>query len=529
LELSPRSPTNTRIPWTLGLAAVVWVLPLWVIRFLPMLDYPQQLAMAAILRWYHDPVRRFAETFDLALWRPQGLFEMVTAGLAWVVSIETAGKLVIALSLAGVLPAALALCRRTGRPDWYALLALAVTYNHAFYWGFADNLPAYPLVLAGMALADRLFDRPLRPSGWLLLAGYVLLFYTVHLEFLLVLAGGIGWLALVRRSALRELAVRLSTVVPGLALGAGVLGWAHLHQAEVMTAYQRHLQTEATRWSSFTDKLATVPDKLFGAYSNGTQWLLIILLLAAVCILVPDSSPRDGEERGGLLFRSRFGVAAAVLFVLSFILPEFTRGYMVAERLVAMAAMLAVPALPCPRSAPQRRLAGLLIGLLLVVQLGQTVASFLRFSAETAGLSELLASTEPGQSLAGLIYERSDEWEIPHVLAHYEAYYQVLRGGRTHFTFVQFFNSPVRFRPGQNWPDPIAVEWDEWNPWDFRYRQHGGPFRYFLLYGSRIHLMAAFGRHLGEVRVRQAGHWFLIERQTRPPADTPGAVRFSPG
>ena len=111
--------------WVHGLLAVmalVWVAPLWTIPFPPMLDYPQQLAVASIVRWIGDPAWGFGEAYELALGRPQGLFEMVTAGLAWVMPIEVAGKLVLSLSLAGVLPATVALCRRTGRPDWYAVM-----------------------------------------------------------------------------------------------------------------------------------------------------------------------------------------------------------------------------------------------------------------------------------------------------------------------------------------------------------------------------------------------------------------------
>ena len=186
--------TRSRLP----LAAALWVLPLWVVAFPPMVDYPQQLALAAILRWYSDPVRRFRETYELALWTPHGLFKLLAAGLAWVMPIEVAGKLIVSASLLAVGAAALALCRRTGAPGWYALLALALTYNSIFYWGFVDNLLALPLALGGAALADRLLDGPFGARPWLALAATCLLFYTVHLQFLLLFAGTVGWLAICR-------------------------------------------------------------------------------------------------------------------------------------------------------------------------------------------------------------------------------------------------------------------------------------------------------------------------------------------
>jgi hypothetical protein len=504
------SRVSDRILW---IAAAIWIVPLWVIRYLPMVDYPQQVAVASILRYYNDPARNLQEAYQLALLRPQGLFEMLTAGLGWLVPIEAAGKIVLSLCLALVLPATVALCRRAGRPDWYALFALAVTYNHAFYWGFADNLLAYPLVLAGGALADRLFDRRFGVREWLLIAGFGVLFYTVHLQFLLVYVGYVTWLALARRPGLRDLTFRLSALVPGLALGAGVLAWAHLHHDEVMTGYQDRLQATQPYYVNFPGKIRGIPDHLFGRYEGGGQYMLLaVLLLALLVMSVPFPRRPDADWREGLLFRSRFLIPALGLFVLFFVLPEFASGYFVSERLIPLIFMMLVPCLPVPDRARWRPVALLLAGL-LVLQLGQTFASFLRFGAESAGLHELLESAEPGQALAGLLYQKSAvDWESPPVMVQFPAYYQVEKGGRLHFSFVQFFNSPVRYRPGRNWEDGLLAEWDEWSPQKFSYPRHGRYFRYFLIRGGPENLANAFGPYLSELRVRSAGRWYLVER-----------------
>ena len=484
-------------------------MPLWLTRYLPMVDYPQQLAVASILRYYNDPSRMLRQAYEPALLRPQGLFEVLAAGLAWLIPIEHAGKVVLALGLALVVPAAVALCRRTGRPDWYALFALAVTYGHAFYWGFADNLLAYPLVLAGGALADRLFDRPrFGWREWLPLAGCGLLFYTIHLQFLLVYAGLVGWLALARRPDVRRLAAWLSTLVPGLALGMGVLAWIHAHAAEVMTGYQDRLQSTQPYYRSFGEKVVNMPEALFGKLAGGAHFLALGILLLALVTLLPRFRAVDDH-----LYRSRFLIPALGLGALYFILPEFASGYFVAERILPLAFMLAVPALPVPDSAPRRRIVALLLGALLVVQLSQTASGFLRFGAEIAGLEELLDSTEPGQSLAGLLYSKStEEYAWPPVLVHFPAYYQVAKGGRIHFSFVQFFNSPVRYRPGENWEDGLLADWDEWKSHRFSYPRHGRYFRYFLVRGGPESVGSAFGPYQEELRVRQAGRWVLVER-----------------
>jgi hypothetical protein len=174
--------------------------------------------------------------------------------------------------------------------------------------------------------------------------------------------------------------------------------------------------------------------------------------------------------------------------------------------------MMLVPCLPVPSLARWRPVA-LLLGGLMVLQLGQTLASFLRFGSESAGLHELLESAEPGQALAGLLYQKSAvDWESPPVMVQFPAYYQVEKGGRLHFSFVQFFNSPVRYRPGRNWEDGLLAEWDEWSPQKFSYPRHGRYFRYFLVRGGPENLANAFGPYLAELRVRSAGRWYLVER-----------------
>jgi hypothetical protein len=527
--LHPSSPSDLRVrPAAARLAAIgfvllgaAWVVPLWLVRFPPMLDYPQQLAAAAILRWYGDPAWGFRQAYALSLARPHGGFEMLAASLswlipAWLMPLETAGKLVLSLSLLAVVPAVVALCRRTGRPAWYALLALAVTYNHAFYWGFADNLIGYPLVLGGAALADRFFDRPFGLSSWLLLAGWTVLFYPIHLELLLVFVGAVGWLALVRRPGWRRLLLWLSPLAPGLALGAGVLTWAHIHAAEVMSGYQQRLASSPTIVITTAEKLHRVPQLLFGADRAGRYLVLAALLLAVLLALSLGRRSGPRTEAGGALVRTRFASLAAWVAALFFVLPVFSRGYLVSERLLPLAFMLLVPALPSA-SAPRRRLAAVLTGLLLALHLETTAVAFRRFAAETAGLGELLASAEPGQTLAGLIYEPEVQgWGVPPVLGHFPAYYQVVRGGRVYVSFAQFFNSPVRYRPGDDWEDSLLGAWNEWEPEGFVYERDAGRFRYFLVRGGPERLAQAFGPHLAGLRVRAAGRWFLVERPPAP-------------
>jgi len=510
-----------RIRPALAAATALWVLPLWVVRYPPMVDYPQQLALAAILRWYSDPARRFRATYELALWTPHGLFKLLAAGLAWVMPLEVAGKLIVSASLLAVGLAALALCRRSGRPGWYALLALALSYNTVFFWGFVDNLLALPLALGGAALADALFDRPFGWRPWLALAAVCLLFYTVHLQVLLLFAGMTAWLALCRwprREDWRRLAGWLSALLPGVAACLMVMAYGVLRTpAEVISEYERRMRSAPPLRLPVPVKLARLPGLLFGAYPDRTAWVLLGLLgLAAVlAVLFRSPSPpgRGGQGVRAFLFRTRFATLAGWLALLYLILPEFRGGYLIAERIAPLAAMLAVVALPPPRP-ERRRLVAAVVAAVVVFQFGQTLSAFLRFRGESAGLAELLAGTQPGENLAGLIFERrSAGWRGIPVYLHFPAYYQVRNGGRILFSFAELFQTSARFRPGKSW-DGLLREWNEWTPQRFDYPRHGGRFRYFLVRGTPADVAAAFGGDPGRLGLtgRRAGEWWLFAR-----------------
>jgi hypothetical protein len=48
--------------------------------------------------------------------------------------------------------------------------------------------------------------------------------------------------------------------------------------------------------------------------------------------------------------------------------------------------------------------------------------------------------------------------------------------------------------------------------WSFDYERDAPRFRYFLVRGGPEHVLAAFGRHSRELRMRTMGRWYLIER-----------------
>ena len=65
--------------------SMVWALPLWLVTFPPMTDYPQHLAMASIVRFFSDPVHNLAGTYQVAPLHPNTAFELLVASIAGLV------------------------------------------------------------------------------------------------------------------------------------------------------------------------------------------------------------------------------------------------------------------------------------------------------------------------------------------------------------------------------------------------------------------------------------------------------------
>ncbi len=543
-------------------ASALATLPVWLTTFPPMVDYPQHLAMAAMIRWWGDTGRGFAETYRLVWAAPQSLFEWLAAGAAWVLPIATAGKLAVAVAIAAVGPAALAVTRRLGRPDWYALLPLTMTLNYAYSWGFVGTLFAYPLFLAGLAAADRLLGglgNPADASGgrfgpgaWLSLAALTSAFYLVHLQLLLLFAAAVAWLVAVRRPGYRRALAPLSALVPGLLVVTAVVLLPNLVSPETsFSPYELSMKAVGTRWHPLGLKLYALPGLVFGPRRDLAEGVLAAVMIVLALVLVAGRSARKekdqvredgadsdagesshaasggGHARGDGLFRARFAAIAAGMLALYLILPERLMGYLVAERLAPLAAMLLVLCLPPPPSA-RAPTAKALAAALLVLHLGLAAADAAAFERDAAGLSELLSHADEGRRLAGLIY---DPYLVPStgpvllrypVYTHFPALYQALRGGRVLFSFAELSHSVVQYRT-RPWPPDLLSRVADRSPRAFSLAQDGPHFDYLLARGDWPDVRAALGFSLSEWEVRSVRRWHLFRRRSGSALAVPGA------
>jgi hypothetical protein len=300
--------------------------------------------------------------------------------------------------------------------------------------------------------------------------------------------------------------------------------------AESVSALERALAATPTAWNPLAVKLATMGGLTFGVHPGGDEHAAALLLLSIAVLAVVFRQPAQVPAQvlpaqvpatfpaqvpatfpvafPGGWWRHRFAGLALALLAVYLLVPERVSGFLVAGRLAPLVAMVACCALPAPRR-PRRALLLVPVALLVAWQLAFVSLDVRDFGRQTAGLSELLAATEPGRDVVGLVFAPATD-RVPAfpVLAHLPAYYQVRRGGRVLVSKIDLTHAPVAYREGEDW-GTLPIELSERNPQDFDLGRHGGRFDYALVHGDRARVAALFaGRSLP---VRSAGRWHLVE------------------
>lgn len=121
--------------WT---ALGLFVLAMWVPRFPPSVDYPEHVAMAAVLRRWLNPTSPERLLYRLNLFTYNGVFEWCAAILALALPVELASRIVLSIIPVISAAAAVAVLDALGRPRWLAFLVVPTTYSFTLGYGFVD-------------------------------------------------------------------------------------------------------------------------------------------------------------------------------------------------------------------------------------------------------------------------------------------------------------------------------------------------------------------------------------------------------
>lgn len=455
-------------------SVALFVLALWLCRFPPMIDYPQHLAIGAILRRLVDPASLERQLYDINLITYNGGFHLLVAALSFVVSPEVAGKIILSsyppmLGIAG-----LALCRVAHRPRWYALLLLPMTFSYAAGWGFVNYTISVPLALLAFTwwLRYRQGEPKMLVRLWL---ASLALAYT-HVFATLCLCAAIGIAGLVRFGE------------SGRSFGGRMLALARLPWAVFPAivwcglVFVRNRVSPHANWDAGDDgldvplwhKLLHLTAYAVGNFSDHSDQVLLGFAIAIV-ILIGQSPWRTTRSEPLMKW------LALGFFGLYCLIPRVLLGtWFMFERMPIWVMAFAIPAAPLLLEKADHRLRPWAAVIALAAGLN-TVVHLARIPDE-ADASAILDDIPEGRNVVALTYSNTaDPALLRETWVHTLAYYVARRPGTIGYSFTRFESMPVHYRLDARPPLlPGGIEW---------YAQHYDP-------------ESDYGRHYDLVLVR---------------------------
>ena len=432
-------PRHLRIVLLVCFAALALV-PI-VPAYLPLVDFPQHVALHAIWNNIADPAFHLDGRFRVTLATPYALPHLAAHAAARFLGPEGGLRAVLVLSLVAFPLAALVLLRAFDRPAEIALAAFPAALSFVYWYGFISYLMSLPLILLGIAQARRCAASA-RPRDGALLALLALLTVATHAFAFLVLLLLAGVAALATTRALSRLALVAGALAPGVVWSAL---WTLSNSAEVPA------EPLETSYGPLRERLQILLGSAFGSYTRDERVLTIALasaaVLAAALWLSRRPAPAAGDERA----RRALALVAIAAIGASLLCPQiFMNTWGLWERIPPVAFVALAGALRWPAAGATRaRLAAGLAAVALFAS-GTALAQGLAFSEQAKGIREIAQELPRGARVMWTACGEEKPWRTATPsFKHLGAYVQAARGGDLSYSFAHFHHMVVRYRGGR--------------------------------------------------------------------------------
>ena len=451
----------TLVYWA-GVAFVV--AGLFVPRLLPCVDYPQHLALSDVARRLGDPAAPENSEYQLNYFTYNALFHVLVALLSRVVAVELAGRVVLALSLAGMAGAVVALVRVLRRPPVYAALFTPVLFSFSVGWGFVNYVLATAIAAWTLVLVARAAVRPTaRLAAGVAALGLACAFAHVLATIILCVVAAALACELAWRSASRgkapgrpgpaRVACRAAVATSPLLLGCiyCVLVYRKQYAWAPWLYHDPVLEgTAPPLWR----KVVFFGRHALGLFRDGSDQVFLwtaVVVIAAAAWLAWRRRREDDATNGDL----QPIVAPFVALTLAYLAtPTVIIGtHLVFQRLgqwVVLGALLAAPGFPASVASRVHR--GIL-ALAVLAGVNVTIHCTL-YARETDDASRVIDDLPAGRAATAVIWEPGTRAFRSATLTHLAAYYAARKHGEWAFAFARYLSVPVRFRSGSQpaWP-----------------------------------------------------------------------------
>ena len=416
--------------------------PFLSVQFAPITDLPQHLAQIRLLyETIADPDGPYR-----IQWLTPYLLGYVPLTLAWKFSASEAAGRSAMLILALLWTLAIhGLAFKRGRPVDAAILASALFYNHATYWGFYSFAVGWPVFVLWFLLTTRPVGDRFRAREILLYLGAAWLLYLSHA---LWLVAGMAWFLLrsaVARTPLRTVGLQLASVSPVLIMAA-----VWYRQMSGFSSPTRWIVTPSGRLS-----FSWIVDSTLGGLHGPLEYAMIGVLALWITLGIYQH-----RERLGAFVDRDLCLAAALFLGLALVLPNLHQNTIAfASRWQPVAAITLLLGVPAPTW--DRKLRNATALAVVAVFILVTSLAWVRFERdEWAGLPESLGALPANMRVIGLDYVKTSSIIKGRPFIQGFAYAQVVRAGRLNFSFAEFAPMAVVYKaPRATRPWTRGLEW----------------------------------------------------------------------
>lgn len=394
-----------------ALIGAALLLPVWLVRYPPLLDYPNHLARSFVLAHLDDPAFHF-RGFYRADWGPYPylVMDFALVGLQRFLPAEVAGKVFLSLCLLAV-PLAGWWFLRQANPghDALTLWVLLLAYSPFFLEGFANFQLglAFCLVTAGLWL--RYLELPTR-QRWLAVLALATATYFVHL-IAFALAGFIALAYTAARRRWRDLVLAGALFTPGVLL-------------YFLSGIQRYNGAELyfRDWhGKYYDGLAALRHGYSPRLETFTLWAIV------ACLVIAWVHNSEFRVQHAWLW------VFAGLLVLYCALPrEVGETWEIDVRVIPV---LFVVLLATARLGRRQIVLAAVALLLFALRTEDVTRNFIAKQTELAGMAQAVGAVPRNARLLPLINENDDEDPLQRLYAHFWAYSIIERGAVAPYLF----------------------------------------------------------------------------------------------
>lgn len=472
----------------------VFVMPIWLTEFLPMVDLPQHAAQINSLKLLLDGNEAFTEMFYVNWFTPYLVGYVSIFLFSLIFPIVIAIKIVVSISIAAMPLLAGALLKEVGANVQWRWLVIPACMGFSFYWGFLNFIVAVPIGLYFLVLSAR-FSRTLKLKYFVLISFFSVLLFFCHilvLGYMVVIA--VSYHVGVHKVDWKSIVTRLLPYSAPLPLIVVWVLWSY--QSEAMISGSR------IKWGLNSWRLEAFPYNLTGLSEFGLA-VAVVAIIAILPFIMGAKFNRSPERWlpfatglaiyllcpasafGTELLYPRFGTFLPFVWLLAWDLPVDNK---VRWHWVGILAVLVMAFI--------------------------NIFRFSSYDNETSDFKRVLGMMEPGKRAVSLIIDRKSSFFNAPVYLHMPAWYQATKDGVVNFNFSPLFPVMVRYRDkhipkinrGFAWK-PTTFDWNSMN---------GESYDYFVIRSGRDASKEVFKESTDRVELCiQSNWWWLYKNKSR--------------